>query len=85
MTAIIGRRRPNSDADTRLTARERQAITLLAAGLTAQQIADQMCISLNTGKIHIGNAYAKLGARNGPHAVALAIRTGQIDGTDGAS
>jgi DNA-binding CsgD family transcriptional regulator len=59
-----------------LTARERQVLTHLADGYTAEQIAASLYISRSTVKQHIAGLFTKLGARNAPHAVAIACRTG---------
>jgi LuxR family maltose regulon positive regulatory protein len=55
-----------------LTKREHEILALLAAGLTNQEIADQLVISPQTVKKHTGNIYGKLGARNRTEAVTLA-------------
>jgi LuxR family maltose regulon positive regulatory protein len=55
-----------------LTKREQEILALLAAGLTNQEIADQLVISPQTVKKHTGNIYGKLGARNRTEAVTLA-------------
>ncbi|MGE0058735.1 MAG: LuxR C-terminal-related transcriptional regulator [Dehalococcoidia bacterium] len=55
-----------------LTGRELEILRLVAAGLTNQQIADQLVISVATVKRHIANAYSKLGAGHRTEAVARA-------------
>jgi FixJ family two-component response regulator len=47
-----------------LTAREREVITLVADGLLNKQIADQLCLSEVTVKIHRAQAMHKLNARS---------------------
>jgi DNA-binding NarL/FixJ family response regulator len=47
-----------------LTNREREAVVLVAQGLSNDQIADRMVISPMTAKTHINRAMAKLHARN---------------------
>lgn len=56
-----------------LTPRELQALAALAEGQTYAEIADELNLSAATVKVHLMRAYAKLGAQNGPHAVALGI------------
>lgn len=45
-----------------LTARQRQIVTLAAAGLSNRQIADQLTLSIRTVGNHLYSAYARLGA-----------------------
>jgi FixJ family two-component response regulator len=52
-----------------LTAREREVITLVADGLLNKQIADQLCLSEVTVKIHRAQAMHKLQARSVPDVV----------------
>jgi DNA-binding CsgD family transcriptional regulator len=56
--ALLGNRTPS------LTRREREVAELAATGLSDQQIADELVVSVRTVETHIGNAYAKLGVRN---------------------
>jgi RNA polymerase sigma factor (sigma-70 family) len=52
-----------------LTAREREVIRLVADGLLNKQIADQLCLSEVTVKIHRAQAMHKLNARSVPDVV----------------
>jgi DNA-binding CsgD family transcriptional regulator len=61
-----------------LTMRERQVLTLIATGADFGEIADELSIARTTVKTHAQNALRKLGARNRPHAIALAMRDGLI-------
>jgi PAS domain S-box-containing protein len=63
-----------------LTPREREVLTLIARGLTSEQIADQLVVSGETIRTHARNALAALGARTRAHAVAIALQRGLIDG-----
>ncbi|HEY0041961.1 MAG TPA: helix-turn-helix transcriptional regulator [Flavisolibacter sp.] len=47
-----------------LTPRERGVLELMAKGLKQRQIAVQLCITMETARKHIKNAYKKLGAHN---------------------
>jgi DNA-binding NarL/FixJ family response regulator len=47
-----------------LTARQRQIVTLAAAGLTNRQIAQQLTLSIRTVGNHLYSAYARLGAND---------------------
>src|SRR5687768_2580013 len=44
-----------------LSEREREILRLVAGGLTNQQIANQLGISVNTVKVHLRNVFAKIG------------------------
>jgi len=63
-------------ADPRgLTAREREVLTLIAAGRTNRQIADRLVISLPTAERHVHNILGKLGVSNRTEAAARASLT----------
>ncbi len=53
-----------------LTAREREVLQCLADGLSNQQIANRLFISLRTVKFHTGKIFAKLGVRTRTQAIA---------------
>jgi DNA-binding NarL/FixJ family response regulator len=60
-----------------LTSRECEVSRLVARGLTNQEIAAELFISLSTVKTHLGNVQVKLGARN---RVEIAARAWEADG-----
>jgi DNA-binding NarL/FixJ family response regulator len=64
---------------TSISAREQQVLSLLAHGRTNEEIARELYISVETVKSHARRIYSSLGARNGRHAVYLAMRDGLID------
>jgi pimeloyl-ACP methyl ester carboxylesterase len=66
-----------------LTEREIGIIERLANGLSDQQIADELFLSLNTVKWHNRQIYGKLGVRNRIQAIAQARLLGLVD-TDAA-
>ncbi|HZA18806.1 MAG TPA: response regulator transcription factor [Pseudonocardiaceae bacterium] len=59
-----------------LTNREREAVALVARGLTNDQIAAHMVISPLTAKTHINRAMTKLHARDRAQLVVLAYESG---------
>ncbi|WP_373429946.1 LuxR C-terminal-related transcriptional regulator [Streptomyces sp. V1I1] len=61
-----------------LTNREREAVVLVAEGLSNDQIADHMVISPLTAKTHINRAMAKLHARDRAQLVVLAYESGLV-------
>jgi LuxR family maltose regulon positive regulatory protein len=59
-----------------LSDREIEVLSLVAEGLTNQQIAQKLVLSLSTVKWHTSNIYGKLGVRNRSQAVAVARSLG---------
>ena len=55
-----------------LSMREQEVLTLMAAGLTNREIADELAISPQTVKKHADNIYGKLGVRGRTEAAARA-------------
>jgi DNA-binding NarL/FixJ family response regulator len=68
---------PSGDLDT-LTDREREVVTLVAAGLSNGEIADRLVVSPATAKTHVSRAMAKVGARDRAQLVVLAYETGLV-------
>ena len=61
-----------------LTAREREVLSLVAAGRTNRQIGQALFISGKTVKNHLASIYEKLDARDRTQAVLAAVRIGII-------
>lgn len=61
-----------------LTQRERQILTLMVAGCSNAEIAEQLVVSLFTVKSHVSNIFSKLGVNKRTEAVALAIENGLV-------
>jgi DNA-binding CsgD family transcriptional regulator len=67
-----------ADPTRDLSPREREALTMLSAGMNRAEVADRLHISENTLRAYIDSARHKLGAMNVTHAVALALSHGII-------
>ncbi len=63
---------------TALTAREREAVALVARGLSNDDIAARMVISPLTAKTHVNRAMTKLHARDRAQLVVLAYESGLV-------
>jgi DNA-binding NarL/FixJ family response regulator len=61
-----------------LTTREREVCTLLATGLSGEEIADRLFLSGETVRTHIRNAMQRVGVKTRSHLIARAITTGEI-------
>jgi DNA-binding NarL/FixJ family response regulator len=62
-----------------ISPREVDVLRLLAAGKSNREIADTLCISLNTVATHVRNILAKTGSANRTEAAAYAMRCGLTD------
>lgn len=69
---------------SRLTAREREVLTLVAHGLTGKQVARHLGISPKTVEMHKSRIYSKLQVPNQAAAVRLALSDGLVGRADGA-
>ena len=67
---------PTAPADSRLTARERDVLRLLAKGRRNQEIAREMGLSVRSVGNHLAKIYNKLHIHGRSEAVVYAIRTG---------
>jgi two-component system, NarL family, nitrate/nitrite response regulator NarL len=72
--AALGRTAGRSG--TKLTERELQVLTLLAEGLSHEEIGNRLQIAAETVRTHARKAAERLGARTRTQAVASAIRLG---------
>ncbi len=70
-----GQSRRRSGPLAELTRREMEVVGLLARGMTNQQIADELVISLHTAIRHVANILEKTGAPNRTAAARLALET----------
>ncbi len=62
-----------------LTEREREVVKLIADGLSNQEVADRLVISVKTVERHRANILAKLGLHSRTELVKYAIRKGLIE------
>ena len=62
----------------RLTGREREVVTLMAAGVSNGDIAAQLSLAEGTVKNYVSQIIAKLNARDRAHAVRLAVEWGLL-------
>jgi DNA-binding NarL/FixJ family response regulator len=61
-----------------LTEREREIVSLVAAGLSNDEIAARLVLSPLTAKTHVSRAMTKLGVRDRAQLVVLAYETGLV-------
>ena len=62
-----------------LTARELEVLTLMVAGLTNPEIAEQLTITRATASSHVSHILHKLGVSNRAEAIVLAVRGNLVD------
>ena len=61
-----------------ITPKERAILALCARGMTTEQIAEELQVSVHTVNTILKQAYLRLGARNRSHAVAICLRNNLI-------
>jgi DNA-binding NarL/FixJ family response regulator len=76
--SIRSRATPRTPAADCLTAREREVVTLIAAGLSNEEIANKLYMSVSTAKTHATRAMTKLGARDRSQLVIFAYESGMV-------
>jgi DNA-binding CsgD family transcriptional regulator len=62
-----------------LSPREREVLSLMAGGLNATEVAERLFLSPFTVRTHVRNAKVKLSASTAGHAIAIALRDGELD------
>jgi DNA-binding NarL/FixJ family response regulator len=68
------RNSPNNE----LTIREKEVLTELVRGRSNKEIADVLCISEKTVKIHINKIYKKLNVNSRSQALILAVQNSLV-------
>jgi DNA-binding NarL/FixJ family response regulator len=71
-------KRPVPEQLEELTAREREVMTLVALGMTNDEIAVHLVVSPATAKTHVSRAMVKLNVRDRAKLVVLAYETGFV-------
>jgi len=77
VSAEVRTKRP-SNVNGPPTKRQLETLQLLADGLSTEEVAARLFVSVETVKTHIADIRAKLGAVNRAHAVALGLRAGLV-------
>jgi DNA-binding NarL/FixJ family response regulator len=70
--------RPPPPELAELTDREREVMTLVAAGLSNDEIAERLIVSPATAKTHVSRIMGKLGARDRTQLVVIAYESGLV-------
>jgi DNA-binding NarL/FixJ family response regulator len=79
VTSRPGRGSPGAQpALETLTEREKEVLTLVATGLTNDEIAAELYLSPLTAKTHVSRILAKLGARDRAQLVVIAYESGVV-------
>jgi two-component system, NarL family, response regulator len=79
----MGQFRPEIEEKQHLTQREREVLTLIAAGRSNPEIAKVLYIAPGTVRVHVHGILHKLGVENRSQAVVVALRDQLIDRPDG--
>lgn len=62
-----------------LSKREQEVLETLAKGLSNQEIAEELVISVNTVRVHLRNIFAKLEAQSRTEATMIAMQAGWLE------
>jgi DNA-binding NarL/FixJ family response regulator len=76
LVGLLAQQRPESAPFGKLSVREREVVTLVAAGLTNYEIAARLVMSPATAKTHLSRSMIKLHVTDRAKLIALAYQTG---------
>jgi DNA-binding NarL/FixJ family response regulator len=76
--ASPGPKLSEEDALDQLTERELEVLKLASKGMTNQEIADQLVLSIRTVQAHLSNIFSKMGVGSRTEAVIQALRKGWL-------
>ncbi len=79
--SLIQAAAPEDDLGKDLTRREREVLALMVKGLNNPEIADRMCVSRSTVKVHVSNVLSKLGVTNRAEAISFALQHRLVAGS----
>ncbi len=65
---------PNSQSNPRLSAREQTILRLLVQGKNNPEIAEELCVSVHTVKVHVSNIFQKLSVNDRVQAAVKALK-----------
>lgn len=74
----LGQAQQAATSEPLITKREEEVLQLIADGLSTQEVAERLYISLKTVKNHLASIYQKLDSRDRTQAVVRAVRMGII-------
>ena len=75
---LRGSRDPAEEPGDELTAREREVLGCMATGMTNQQVARSLGISIRTVAVHVSRVLRKTGSASRTEAALWAVRTGAL-------
>jgi DNA-binding NarL/FixJ family response regulator len=79
LPAAVAQKLAEHMADESISPREREVLSLMAAGKRNKEIAGELSIAEDTVKMHVRNILSKLQVNDRTEAVTVALRRGIID------
>lgn len=78
VSGYLGHATRPTDADVRITQRERELLARIALGASNKRLADTLCLSIKTIEKHRANLMRKLGLHNIAELTLFAVRSGIV-------